>query len=104
MSTVLECIVDVCLPIAARWIIVQIGFFFGSNLNNSSVLWFITILLCSIVAECFTFQPKSKLNPKKEKDSKVLEEETAAFERNEAIQMEDFDNRNRELFPNEEHV
>ena len=121
MSTILECVVDVCLPIAARWIVIQIGSFFGSDLNGSTFLWFITIVLCSIVAECFTFQPKRKLKPLKKKTPEVLTETSSVAEPDEEVEdteerfaddmgpwecqdMGTWEGRDIELFPNEEHV
>lgn len=60
MSKVLELIVDLSLPLATRWVIIQIAYWFGKDLNNNTGLWFVTLIICSIVAEFFTFRSKRK--------------------------------------------
>jgi len=81
MSAFLECIVDVCLPIAGRWIIIQIASLFGADLNTNTLLWFITVVFCAIIAENFTFHPKKKwcLHKRVEKEEtlETLEDENA---------------------------
>lgn len=72
MSTFLECIVDICLPIAGRWIIIQIASLFGTDLNTSTILWFVTIL-CAFIAENFTFHPKKKWSHKSTEEAEFVE-------------------------------
>lgn len=86
MSTILECIVDVCLPIAGRWIILQIASLFGVDLNTSTLLWFLTIVLCAIISESFTFQSKKKWARHQKKTDEPEASETSESEESPKVQ------------------
>ncbi len=68
MATLIEILFDFALPLAARWVVIQIGFIFGMDLNQSTALWVITIVACAIVAETFTFQIKRKRSDSQKKE------------------------------------
>ena len=71
MATFIEILFDFALPLAARWIVIQVCSFFGMDLNSSTALWVITIAACAIVAETFTFQIKRK-HPSSSEETKDL--------------------------------
>lgn len=77
MATFLECIVDICLPIAGRWIVIQIASLFGTDLNTSTLLWFFTLVLCAFIAENFTFHPKKKWIPRERKSEEKDDSESS---------------------------
>lgn len=74
MATLIEILFDFALPLAARWVVIQIGFFFGIDLNQSTALWVITIIACALVAELFTFQIKRKHSGSEKKELETFSE------------------------------